>query len=152
MSDSNTDQVTAKGDPRFLEILEEMRAMHIKKTTDYGNVKRSDPLANLRASARFGVEPWVAAILRLNDKLTRVQSFIENGSLANEPLEDSFRDMAAYAILALILFREHQSTKGPGAAEASLRELMKARADVATAVRRPLTNEDAHRMFDGKKF
>jgi hypothetical protein len=94
------------GDAGYLQILDEMREMHIAKSTDYGNSKKKDPLANLRASERFGVAPWLGAVIRLNDKITRIESFIENGRLMNESVEDSFMDIAAYAILALLLYRE----------------------------------------------
>jgi hypothetical protein len=36
----------------------------------------------------------------------RIQSFLQNGSLANESVEDSLKDLAAYALIALVLFRE----------------------------------------------
>lgn len=92
------------GDPRFHAILTDMARLHAKKAADYG--AGDDPLANLRASAEFGVEPWLATLVRMNDKVTRLKSFAVHGRLANEGAEDSLMDLAAYAILVLILFRE----------------------------------------------
>lgn len=95
------------GDPRFLALLDEMRAMHLAKSADYGR-RGVDPLANLRASQEFGIPSWVGAMLRANDKVTRIKSFILNGELKNESVEDSLKDLAAYALLALVLFREQE--------------------------------------------
>lgn len=87
----------------YLEILDEMRQLHIKKAADYGGGTGTD---NLRASAEFGIQPWIGCVLRMNDKVTRIKSFVRNGRLENESLDDSLIDIAAYAILALTLLRE----------------------------------------------
>ncbi len=92
------------GDPRFHAVLKEMGDTHDRKQQDYGT--DGDPFANLRASADFGVRPWVGAYVRLNDKITRVKSFIRKGTLANESIEDSLLDIATYAAIALVLYRE----------------------------------------------
>lgn len=94
----------AQGDPRFMAILEEMKAIHIKKAADYGSDE--DPLANLRASVNWGSPAWVGALMRLNDKVIRLQAFAKKGVLANESARDSMVDIAAYAILATILYDE----------------------------------------------
>lgn len=92
-------------DDEYLKILEEMREMHRKKAADYGGNTGTD---NLRASAEFGIAPWLGAVLRMNDKVTRIKSLTKNGRLENESLEDSLMDIAAYAILSLVLYREGQ--------------------------------------------
>jgi hypothetical protein len=89
---------------RFTDLLDEIRALHDKKSKDYGS--GTDPLANLRASRAFGVPPWVAAAVRLNDKVHRVAEFARKGSLANESVEDSLRDISVYALLTLVLYEE----------------------------------------------
>lgn len=88
----------------FEEQLQQMLALHNKKNADYGT--DADPYANVRASEQFGVEPWVGAIIRLNDKITRIKSFIAKGVLENESLEDSLDDIAVYAVIAKILYNE----------------------------------------------
>lgn len=92
------------GDPRYLQLLDDLRALHIKKAADYGTGE--DPMANLRASEAFGIPAWVGAVVRCNDKMRRVMSFVKNGQLANEGIEDSLLDGAAYFLLALVLYRE----------------------------------------------
>ena len=95
------------GDPRFLEKLEQIAELHSRKQHVYG--VDEDPFANIRASQDFGVEPWVGAIIRLNDKVTRIKSFLKKGELKNEPLVDAFQDVAVYALISWILYEEeHQ--------------------------------------------
>jgi len=93
-----------KGDHRFFSILEEMADLHSRKGADYG--VGVDFLANVRSSDDFGVPAWVGTMIRANDKMIRIRNMAKKGSLANESVEDSLLDLANYAILALILFRE----------------------------------------------
>lgn len=88
----------------FDKILAEMYELHGRKGADYGT--NTDPYANVRASSGFDIQPWIGALVRANDKMFRLQSFVKNGSLANEGVEDSLLDLATYAIIALVLFRE----------------------------------------------
>jgi hypothetical protein len=94
------------GDRRFLEKLEQIAELHSVKQHDYG--VDEDPFANIRASRDFGVEPWVGAVIRLNDKVTRIKSFIKKGALKNESVQDSLLDISVYALIALILFEEEK--------------------------------------------
>jgi hypothetical protein len=89
---------------RFHEILEELHALHDRKAKDYGS--DNDPLQNVRASQDWGIPGWVGALIRLNDKVKRLQSFALKGELANESAEDSMRDIAVYAIIALVLYEQ----------------------------------------------
>lgn len=92
------------GHPGFMAILKEIAEMHQRKAADYGT--NEDCFANVRASEKLGIEPWVAAVLRGMDKVQRIQTFIKKGSLKNESIEDSLLDLAAYCIIALSLRRE----------------------------------------------
>ena len=92
------------GDPRFLKVLDEVRAVHERKAADYGSDQ--DPYANIRASAEFGIEPWVGAIVRSNDKTHRIKQFVKKGRLENESVRDSISDNIVYYIIALILYDE----------------------------------------------
>lgn len=82
------------GDPRFHALLDEIGRVHAKKQADYG--KDEDPFANLRASQEFGVAPWLGALVRLHDKVSRLKTFVRKGRLENESVEDSLKDMAVY--------------------------------------------------------
>jgi len=89
---------------RFHEILKELGDLHDKKQQDYG--RGDDPFANVRASKEWGVPGWVGAMIRGTDKIRRLQSLLANGKLANESAEDSLRDLAVYAVIALVLFEQ----------------------------------------------
>lgn len=94
---------------RFHEILQELGDLHDRKQIDYGRAK--DPFANVRGSETWGVKPWIGAMLRGNDKMERLKNFAKTGSLANEGADDSFRDLAVYAIIALVLWEEEQTNQ-----------------------------------------
>lgn len=91
-------------EPRFAAKIREIIAVRQEKGEDYGD--DGDTYANIHASAEFGVLPWLAAIVRLNDNVTRIKSFVRKGNLKNDPIEDSFRDIAVYSLIAWIMFEE----------------------------------------------
>ncbi len=95
------------GDPRFHELLKQIGELHDKKQGDYG--LPTDPFANVRGSQDWGVRPWVGALVRATDKVRRLQTYARTGRLNNEGVEDSMMDLAVYALIALILFREEQA-------------------------------------------
>lgn len=89
---------------RFHDLLEEAGALHDKKQRDYG--KGDDPFANVRSSEDWGLPGWVGAMVRLNDKVKRLQTFAQTGELSNEGAIDSFMDIAVYALIARVLLEE----------------------------------------------
>lgn len=99
----------APGSAKFIAILDEMRVIHLKKGADYGT--KDDVFANIRASEEIGIPAWKGAWLRAKDKVQRINSYCLNGKLENEGVEDSFADLANYAVIALLLFREEQQAK-----------------------------------------
>lgn len=96
----------------FDHILDEVRALHHKKQSDYG--RPADPYANVRASEDFGIPGWVGAVIRQNDKMRRLQKFAKHGNLANESVEDSLIDNIVYGVIALALFREELNAAEEG--------------------------------------
>lgn len=89
---------------RFHDILHELGVLHDRKAQDYG--VDEDPLRNVRNSGDFGVPAWVGCMIRANDKMKRIQSFANKGSLMNESLQDSLLDLAVYSVIALVLLEE----------------------------------------------
>lgn len=92
---------------RFHDLLREIGELHDRKQADYGS--DTDPFANVRASERWGIPGWVGALVRLNDKVARLQSFARKGVLANESAEDSMLDIAVYALIAKVLYEEESA-------------------------------------------
>lgn len=88
----------------MLAIFDELKELHQRKGEDYGTGQ--DPLANVRASQEFGIPPWLGAVLRANDKMSRLKTFALTGKLNNEGVEDNLKDIAVYMVIALHLFRE----------------------------------------------
>jgi hypothetical protein len=75
---------------------DELAMLLLKKHRDYGpkNISESPggPVNGLR--------------VRMHDKLARINNLIDNNrDPENEPLEDSFKDMANYAIIGLLVLR-----------------------------------------------
>lgn len=94
------------GSKRFYNELIEAGLLHAQKQRDYGRV--DDPFANVRASEDWGVPAWVGCMIRASDKVKRLQTYARTGQLANEGVVDSFRDLAVYALIGLVLFQETQ--------------------------------------------
>jgi len=92
------------GDPRFHALLRRLGELHDRKQEDYG--REGDPFANVRASEDFGIPGWIGCLVRMNDKMRRLMKAARGGTLANESVEDSFLDLAVYAIIGYILYRE----------------------------------------------
>ena len=92
------------GDKRFFGLTVEMCRLHAKKQQDYG--LEGDPFSNVRASEAFGIPGWVGTLMRGQDKMKRLQKAAQGGTMSNESVEDSLIDLANYAIIALILYKE----------------------------------------------
>lgn len=89
----------------FLELLEELRQLHLSKSADYGS--ENDPLANIRQGAEFvGIEPWRGCMVRVADKVQRLRTYCRTGRLVHEGVRDTLLDLAAYSLLAIVLFDE----------------------------------------------
>lgn len=89
----------------FLELLDEVRALHLSKSQDYGS--ESDPLANIRQGAEFvNIEPWRGCMVRIADKVQRLRTFCQTGRLVHEGVRDTLLDLSAYSLLAIVLFDE----------------------------------------------
>lgn len=100
------------GTVAFLDVLEQLRALHFAKTQDYGAPEDRDSLANVRRGAEVvNIAPWKAALVRIADKVQRLRTYCRTGKLVNEGVEDSLLDLAAYAIIGLVLFREECGRK-----------------------------------------
>ena len=95
----------------FHDACEAMKNLHDQKQKDYG--RDNDPFANVRGTEEWGQPGWVGAMIRATDKLRRLQKVARGGTLANEGVEDSFMDLAVYAIIGLVLWQEEQ-TKAEG--------------------------------------
>ena len=92
----------------FDDKLDELKMLHYAKNHDYAT--EENPYKNLEGVTRIGIEPWRGIVIRLMDKFERVEQYCSNGELAikSEGMEDTFKDIAVYSTLAMILFRKQQ--------------------------------------------
>lgn len=93
------------GSREFVSVLDEIKRLHLRKTMDYG--VDEDALSNIRSSADVVNMPaWAGCILRISDKMHRIKAFFRRGKVEFDGVEDTLIDIACYAIIALVLFRE----------------------------------------------
>jgi hypothetical protein len=91
----------------FVALLQEMKQLHESKSADYGS--EDDPLANVRSGADFvNIEPWRGCMVRIADKVQRLRTYCRTGRLVHEGVRDTLLDLAAYSLLAIVLFDEGQ--------------------------------------------
>jgi len=104
---------TIQGQPNntigIIELLDQMKTTHDKKNKDYGT--QNEPFANVLASQELGVDPILAVCIRMNDKVTRLKSFLDKGNLENESVEDSLLDIAVYSIINVVIIDESWNGK-----------------------------------------
>jgi hypothetical protein len=92
-----------------IETTEKCRKVMESKNSDYtGGAQATDALANFKAAQTLGMHPVMGLLLRMQDKIQRVRSFVADGSLrvSGETVEDAFEDMVNYAILGKALIKE----------------------------------------------
>ena len=90
------------------KTLDIMRA----KNSDYcGGENTVDALANFKTAESLGLHPVTGLLLRMQDKLMRIKSFVNDGklSVSGESVDDACEDLVNYAILAKALFIEERS-------------------------------------------
>jgi len=93
------------GSREFLAVLDELRTLHLRKTMDYG--VDEDALSNIRSSADVVNMPaWAGCILRISDKMHRLKAYFRRGKCEFDGVEDTLKDIACYAAIALVLHRE----------------------------------------------
>jgi hypothetical protein len=98
------------GSREFMEVLDEIKRLHLAKTLDYG--ADEDALSNIRSSADVVNMPaWSGCILRISDKMHRLRSFFRRGRVEFDGIEDTLLDIACYAVIALVLYREGRHTR-----------------------------------------
>lgn len=97
---------------RALEIFDELKAFHKEKNKEYSIVDhqgKPDPLGNLRASRRMGVDPVIGVFLTLENKFVRLESLVRNNDLHGEGVRKMLTALAIYSILALVLLEENNT-------------------------------------------
>ena len=93
--------------PAFHALLDEVRALHDRKNSDYA--RDSDPLSNFRRAEAFGVTPLQGVLVRMSDKVSRIEELSRGKVAKNESLRDSLIDLSVYGLIAILLLDEAAS-------------------------------------------
>lgn len=94
--DSNTKSGATYVD-YFNDIVEEMKEIHERKNADYGN----------NFHKRFEKWGFLTALLRLSDKMERLENIYEKGEIQvkDESVYDTLIDLANYAVMTAVELR-----------------------------------------------
>ena len=97
------------GNPRYLQLLDEMKELHIKKNAGYSGDSR-DRWANFRMAEKFGVSAFLGCLIRMSDKFIRIQNLVKNpnNELVGESIKDTLLDLSSYALIAYCLLVEEE--------------------------------------------
>jgi hypothetical protein len=82
------------------ELCSKAKKIMVAKNHDYRS-GTDDPYANFRGSVALGINPITGILLRMQDKLCRIATFAEKGTLLvkGEGVEDAIKDVINYAVL-----------------------------------------------------
>jgi hypothetical protein len=83
-----------------------MQAVYEAKDSDYSATGL--PMGNLRKCEDAGIEAWRGCLVRIGDKMSRLENFLKEKEylVISEKAEDTVIDLANYAILMSCLIEE----------------------------------------------
>jgi hypothetical protein len=93
---------------KYLDLLEKMKDLHIRKSAGYVGQNNPDAWANFRMSEGFGVSAFLGCLIRMSDKFIRIQNLVKNpkNDMVGESVRDTLFDLASYALIAICLWDE----------------------------------------------
>lgn len=94
---------------RYIELLKQMKDLHIRKNAGYAG-DSPDPWANFREAENFDVSTFKGVLIRMSDKWVRMKNLIKNPSneQVGESIKDTLLDLASYALIAVCLSEEKE--------------------------------------------
>lgn len=93
------------------ELCGSAKALMTRKNHDYTSGS-GDPFANFRGSSYLGIDPVLGVMLRMQDKMMRVRTFVEKGELKvkGESIKDALIDLINYTVLMYGIIEEGKVT------------------------------------------
>ena len=93
-------------DETALNILDNMQKVYEAKDSDYSATGL--PMGNLRKCEEAGVDAWRGCLVRIGDKMSRLENFLKEKEylVISEKAEDTVIDLANYSILMSCLIEE----------------------------------------------
>lgn len=106
------DWINGKTKPRcyeFAALCAQLVETHRRKDADYSGDQPE--YANMKKSSELGIPPSMGCLLRMQDKFERVLNLTKKPpEVANESLEDTLIDLAAYSLICVILRRGERTS------------------------------------------
>lgn len=111
---ADTEGIEHIGNPRFLELVDQMIATHKAKAAGYSGQDNPDTWANFREAENWGTTPLKGCFVRMGDKYRRIQNLVRNpdNDRVGESIKVTLMDLANYAIIAVCLFEEQERMQG----------------------------------------
>lgn len=99
-----------QGSKRYIELLNEMKDLHIRKNAGYAG-DSLDRWANFRVSESFGVPAFLGVMVRMSDKWIRITNLVNNpnNEKVGESIKDTLMDLASYALIAIAIMEEQDA-------------------------------------------
>ena len=93
------------------QLCEKAKGIMSAKNHDYTGGGNADPFANFRASLVLGVQPEIGLMMRVMDKLKRIETFVNTGTLAvkTESVDDAILDVLNYMVVLAGLVEDRRS-------------------------------------------
>lgn len=106
---TTTDKFFEDADLQASSVLKLMKS----KNHDYS--AGQGPFANFQMSESLGVEPEIGLMIRMMDKMQRVRTYLEQGSLKvpGEGVVDAANDLLGYSLLLGGMIRERVKSQLP---------------------------------------
>lgn len=88
------------------------KALSIMRAKNLDYTAGGNPFVNFKNAEVLGVPGELGLLIRVMDKMMRIQSFIRNGALAvkSEPVEDAIIDIMNYMILLAGMIEEKRAS------------------------------------------
>lgn len=92
----------------YKEELDRAWDLHVRKNAGYAGADNPDPWANFRMCEAFGITAFQGCMVRMSDKYIRVTNLMRDASndQVGESIIDTLRDLAAYALIGVVLLQE----------------------------------------------
>ena len=98
---------------QLYDALDALVSTFTAKGKDYDTAEQTLD-GNFAYAQRYGLKPWEIPHLYVDGKLSRLSSLRRNGRNAtNEPVVDSYRDIAVFAVMAYALLLHHNVIAHP---------------------------------------
>lgn len=97
----------SQGTLDYIAELEHAFDLHVRKVVGYGTA--DDAWANFRRVEQMGLNPVVGIVVRMNDKMSRINNLVASDGHADmlgEPLERELEDMAGYSHIGRCMIAE----------------------------------------------